>query len=192
VDVADVAAEHYDLVEKTARRIGRRFLLPSWMNDDLVSAGNEAIVRAAADPRLEHAADVRAWLRGCVYFGIIQELRAYGRPGTLRYQVRSVSLDAPLEDGEGGKIPRELVAPGDVDDNAVAADLLRQLLDACPSRRHREVVVRAAAGESLAQIGGKLDVSEARVSEMLKLVRRRIDHGGAWPDTTACLPGSWR
>lgn len=188
----DVATEHYDLVEETARTVSRRFRLPARMDDDLVSAGNEAIVRAAADPGLERAADVRSWLGGCVYYGMIDELRSNGKPGSLRYveRLRSLSLDAPLEGRDGAGLELELAAPDDVVDETIAAATLRDLLAACPNDRYREVVVRAAAGEPNVEIGRRLGVGESRVSQMLTAVRRRLDHGRAWPSVFP--PGSWR
>ena len=43
----DLAVEHYALVEKCARSLMRRWRLPSRYFDELVSAGNEAIVHAS-------------------------------------------------------------------------------------------------------------------------------------------------
>lgn len=179
----DVAAENYDLVELVVRKLGRRYRLDEF-HDDLVSAGNEAIVEASRDPGLEDVANVRQWLAGTIHFACIDWLRAtYGRdPASARRQGTrdALSLNESVQNRPGMEATeRGDLVPSRVDvvDESLARVQLAELLAACPTDRHRQVVVLAAAGEYLSEIGTRLGVTESRASQMLSLVRRRA---GGW------------
>lgn len=166
-----MAVEHYDLVEPVARSLSRRC---PWLHDELVSAGNEAIVRGANE--IGDADDARAWLLTAVYRDCFDWLRGYyGKSGTTRNAVAlALSLDAPVvADGElvlGETIPAPDVRQADFD------LLLAEILDACPNDRYREIVLRTIAGETSALVGIRLGVSQGRVSQMLTTLRQRIEH----------------
>lgn len=153
-----LVADHIEHVRRTARRYWH-FPVDQ---EDLVGAGNEALVKCARqwDPSRSESFWAYAYQR--VKGAMLDEMRRWNHVDRNSGTVpdRHLSLDELPEGYE----------PPALTDSPFPGDLLVPL-----SEREREVCLRVAAGEDEGSIGASQGCSGSRISQILAKARKRVE-----------------
>ena len=135
--------------------------------DDLISAGNLGLVKAAERYEPSRGVPFRAYARHWILGAILDEVRGLAR----QWKRRPLSLDQAVDAGDAASPLGELLASPD---KAEGVTLTVDALGAV-SERDRNFVLARAAGFSLAEIAKAQGISEARASTIVQRARYRIE-----------------
>jgi RNA polymerase sigma factor (sigma-70 family) len=165
------AKEHLAFVRRIARRISLRSRKSGALDfDDLVQAGTVALLEAAERFDPEYGVSFAAFSKKRVVGAMYDELRRSERlPSAV-----VASFDAPTSSADERPLAEIVADPhANAETSLETVELLssnRRL-----TRRHRFVLVRAAAGYRQAEIADMLGVSPSRVGQLLKEARSPDD-----------------
>ena len=135
--------------------------------DDLISAGNLGLVKAAEKYEPSRGVPFRAYARHWIVGSILDEVRGLAR----QWKRRPLSLDAAAETGDAPSPLGELLASADrAEGVTLAVDALGAVTE-----RERNFLLAQAAGFSLAEIAEAQGISEARASTIAQRARYRIE-----------------
>lgn len=166
---------YWHLVNQGTWSIIHRYHAPEWLHEEMFSQAawkfNKACKRAATvdapGPYLMVAA-----MRGAIDAYREQRGRTEGKPqkdGTSPRNIKqAIQFPVDEEGNEQEFIDRWAEEEfRRVEDEDAVQDILRRL----PNDRYREMVIRYAIGETLAEIGAAFGVTESRASQMMSKVK---------------------
>lgn len=187
---ADLAVEHYDLVEKATQFAARRHRIDPKLLDDMRSAAGEALVVAAR--RFDGRGRARGFLFQAVYYGAIEGARKeMGRGKSDAWQAvhRPLHHDLSLEEWQevsgagplGSPVVREQEGIRSLEQHPeqqpgallLEQEGVREILESC-SPREREIVVRLASGESSSEVANRFGISRKRIWGITAAVRNKL------------------
>jgi len=158
------------------RAVARRTGAPEWQIEDVVQGGLGNFFRAFPGPDVHEAA--LAYCASCVASEAMKARRRYGR---------KESHEAPMPERERGDVAAtaEDLALLDVDSQDPAEAIIeRERIDGLRDRLaelpddQRAVLVLAAAGYGIAEIGKRCDLSERQVRKRIEKANRHLREGG--------------
>ena len=179
------AQEAKNIIEGLLKRLGPRFDKYKWQNfsrqpmDTQADAASEMVLQVCRGlkdlsdrPRAKYfETNFNAAVESCIYDAIRIIWREQERDTQRR---APVSLYEPLADIDGENSPEHLVdqiedqsALDDVN-NALGKEIVAQLLQQLPSRRHAEVLVYRMSGHVWDEVAAKMGVSEKTARNYFK------------------------
>lgn len=203
-----------DLADAAVNAAMNRHRFPRYLRDEMRGEATLSITRALKN-MTEYSEQylIVAGVNGCVdavryEWGRgrngeepSEELKAVKRPYSLN---KTVNLHESKGNGEEFELIDTIAADGPGPGDAIEfVDDVKTMMAKIPVARHREAVLRYANGETEAEIGLAMGVSESRVSQILAQVRKRLAEPGEvdrWAQEqipvatvrTSSLTVSWR
>lgn len=159
------------------RRVAAQLATSWWPADELESAGLVALCHPDAPDDL-------VWLRRWLRWRLVEEIRSLPGPRARspRRRGTTVTLDGP----DGRRPALDLPDRADRPDAIAGVIDLVARIDRTPVPDALEIVLRLAAGWTLAEVGARLGVSESRVCQLRRQIARHLRGDG--PAVAAAPP----
>lgn len=177
-----------DLADISVSAAINKYRFPYYLRDDMRGEATLSITRALKNmSRYSEQYLIVAGIRGCVDAFRYEvgrtkngeepsdKLKAVKRPHSLNKVVVPTSKDGGEELELIDTIASDGPGPGDAIE---FVDEVKTMMAKIPVARHREVALRTANGETEAEIGRAMGVSESRISQILSQVRKRLEEPG--------------
>lgn len=178
-----------DLADMAVNSSFRKYRFPRYLEEEMRSEALLSIARALRNmTRHSERYLVVAGINGCI--DVFRREWGRGRDGEepsdeLRAVKRTRSLNKTVYTSASGgmeevielidTVPADCPSPGDAIE---FVDEVKTMMAKIPVARHREVALRSANGETEAEIGRAMGVTESRISQILAQVRKRLTEPG--------------
>jgi RNA polymerase sigma factor (sigma-70 family) len=185
------------IVNKSVAAVLRKYRVPEHMKFELTSGAQLSVSKAYRrfEDRYDASFDkylMVAGMRGCV--DVLRETLGRNRNEVRRRIYNARPIEYTTKDGETVEMEIADDPVFDPFEELVRMDGLRELIATIPPGRSREIMLRLADGQTMAQIGVHFGVTESRISQIVTKVRRMLEGGEKWSPQSDpfSLSGSWR